>query len=63
MTIGSLLELQERHGQYVIHVYLNAQKISKEELEAAIKKALLVSDISGVNNTQKGAITFHVSLE
>ena len=61
-AIGSLLELKERYGEYLVHVYSDTDKISQEELEIVFRKTLSVSDVKSVSDIAKGANTFHVIL-
>ena len=61
VAIGSWLELQERHGEYLIHVQSDVSKIEKQELQDLIKKALLVSDVRSNDDIRIRTTTFHVS--
>ena len=61
VAIGSWLELQERHGEYLIRVQSDMSKIKKEELKTAVKNALLVSDVKSSDDARRRATTFHVS--
>ena len=61
VAIGGWLELQERHGEYLIHVRSDMSKIKKEGLQDVIKKALLVSDVKSSDDIRRRTTTFHVS--
>ena len=61
VAIGSWLELQERHGEYMIHVQPDLSKIKEEELKTIVKKALLVSDVKSSDDARRRTTTFYVS--
>ena len=42
VAIGNLFELQEKHGAYLVDVHLNADNLSRQELEATLRRTLLV---------------------
>ena len=62
VAIGNLFELQEKHGEYLVDVYLNADKLSRQELETTLRTALLVTNVNSENNKQREMIRFYVSL-
>ena len=61
-AVENLFEIQEKHGEYLVDVHLNADKLSRQELEATLRAALLVKNVNSEINEQRGTIRFHVSL-
>ena len=61
VAVGSWLELQERHGEYLIRVQSDMSRLKKEELQAVVKKALLASDVKSSDDARRRTTTFHVS--
>ena len=62
VAIGNLFELQDKHGEYLVDVHLNGDKLSRQEVEAAIRAALLLTNVNSEINEQRRTIRFYVSL-